>query len=170
MTVTNITSAICKAIIRAVYRWDSLILKYDWIAGELRALVSNEDEYNALEAEMYEYISEGKIKNVRIIYRHVDSVGDSVVAVAPCTLAKEQWEELEELADLYDYAGYEDPTAYRYSLVVKRDRPSLDVVLHNLIRAWCVMTYADSNAYAVYSAFNDKLEKKFKEIVEDVEP
>jgi uncharacterized membrane protein len=65
----------------------------------------------------------------------------------------------------------DDPTAYRYSLVVKRD-PSLDVVLHNLIRAWCVMTYADNNAYAVYNALNAayRLEKKFKEITEDVEP
>jgi len=52
------------------------------------------------------------------------------------------------------------------------DRPSLDFVMHNLIRAWCVMTYADANAYAIYSAFNEtyKLEKKFKEIIEDVEP
>ena len=73
---------------------------------------------------------------------------------------------------MYDYAGYEDPSAYRHDFVVEPDRPSLDFVMHNLIRAWCVMTYADANAYAVYSAFNEtyKLEKKFKEIVEDVEP
>jgi hypothetical protein len=162
---------IVEAIIRAVYRWDSFILKYDWIADELRALVSS-GEYEALEAKMYELIASGEVKNVRMIYFHPDSIGDSVVAVSPCTLTEKQWRELEDLADLYGYAGYEDPTAHRYSLVVKSDRPSLDLVLHNLIRAWCVMTYADSNAYAAYSAFfNDKLlEKKFNEIVEDIEP
>lgn len=169
--MATVDKRILEAIIRAVYRWDSFILRYDWIADELRVLVS-EDEYNALEEKMYEYIADGKIKNVRVIFRHFDSIGDSVVAVAPCTLSKEQWEELEDLADLYDYAGYEDPTAYKYDLVVKRDRPSLDVVMHNIIKAWCVMTYADANAYAIYSALNEtyKLEKSFQKITENVEP
>jgi hypothetical protein len=170
--MATVDRRIVETIIRAVYRWDSFILKYDWIEDELRAVVSSEDEYKALEEKMYEYISDGKIKNVKVIFRHFDSIGDSVVAVAPCTLSKEQWEELEDLADLYDYAGYEDPSAYRHDFVVKPDRPSLDFVLHNLIRAQCAMTYADANAYAVYSVFNEtyKLEKKFKDIIEDAEP
>jgi len=163
---------IIEAIIRAVYRWDSLILKYDWIADELDALVSNEDEYDALVEKMYEAIMDRGVKNVRVIYSHVDSIGDCVVAVAPCTLSEDQWRELEELANLYNYVGYEDPTAYRYSLVVKRDRPSLDIVMHNLIRAWCAMPYVVGNAYAVYVAFNVayELEKKFNKIIEDIEP
>ena len=156
---------ILEAIIRAVYNYDSLILKYSWIEDELRALVSSDEEYRALEEKMYELISNGEIKNVRLIYRHVDSISGSVVAVAPCTLTKEQWQELEELADLYDYAGYEDPSAFRHVFVVKPDRPSLDFVLHNLIRAQCAMTYSDSNALAVYNAFKDKLEKSFREVV-----
>jgi hypothetical protein len=168
--MTKVDRRIIETIIRAVYRYDSFVLRYDWIAGELRDVVSNENEYKALEEEMYELISGGRIKNVRIIFRHVDSIGDSVVAVSPCTLTEEQWRELEDLADLYDYAGYEDPTAYRYSLVVKTDRPSLDIVLHNLIRAWCVMTYSDTNAKAVYDAFKGKLEKSFTKITADIEP
>jgi len=170
--VEKMDKRIIEAIIRAVYNYDSLILKYSWIEDELRALVSNDEEYRALEEKMYELVSNGEIKNVRLIFRHIDSIGDSVAAVAPCTLTEEQWRRLEELTDLYGYAGYEDPSAYRHDFVVEPDRPSLDFVMHNLIRAWCVMTYADANAYAVYSAFNEtyKLEKKFKEIIEDVEP
>ncbi len=158
---------ILESIIRAVYNYDSLVLKYSWIEDELRALVNSGEEYKALEEEMYEAIANGKVKNVRIIYRHIDSIGDSVVAVAPCTLTKEQWEELEDLADLYDYAGYEDSCAFKCDFVVKPDRPSLDFVLHNIIRAWCVMLYGDSNAYAVYNVFNAvyKLEKSYREIV-----
>lgn len=160
----TIDSRILEAIIRAVYNYDSLILKYGWIADELRALVSN-DEYNALETKMYELFSDGKIRNVRMIYRHIDSIDDSVVAVVPCTFSKEQWEELEDLADLYDYAGYEDPCAFKCDFVVKPDRPSLDVLLHNLIRAQCVMLYGDSNALAVYEMFKDGLDKSYREIV-----
>jgi hypothetical protein len=169
---TTVDRRILEAIIRAVYNYDSLILKYSWIEDELRAVVSDEGEYKALEEKMYELISNGEIKNARFIYRHFDSIGDSAVAVAPCTLAEERWQELEELAELYGYAGYEDPSAYRHEFVVKHDRPSLDFVLHNLIRAQCAMTYADANAYAVYSVFNEtyKLEKKFKDIIEDAEP
>jgi len=102
--------------------------------GWVVALVKDEDEYKTLEKKMYDLISNGEIKNVRIIHRHVDSIGDSVVAVSPCTLSKEQWRKLEDLADLYDYAGYEDPCAFKCDFVVEPDRPSLDVVLHNLIR------------------------------------
>jgi hypothetical protein len=165
--MTAVDKRILETIIRAVYNYDSLILKYSWIEDELRTIVSDENEYRKLEEEMYELISDGEIKNVRMIYRHVDSIGDSVVAVSPCTLTKEQWEELEDLADLYDYAGYEDPCAFKCDFVVKPDKPSLDIVLHNLIRAQCVMLHGDSNAYAVYYVFNEayKLEKKFKEIV-----
>ncbi len=164
---TAVDKRILEAIIRAVYNYDSLVLKYSWIEDELRALVNSDEEYKALEEEMYEAVANGEVKNVRIIYRHIDSIGDSVVAVAPCTLTKEQWEGLEDLADLYDYAGYEDPCAFKCDFVVKPDRPSLDFVLHNLIRAWCVMLYGDSNAYAVYNVFNAmyKLEKSYREIV-----
>jgi len=158
-----------EAVIRAVYRYSSLVLKYSWIEKELRALVADEDEYHRLEEEMYEIISDGRIKNVRIIFRHVD-IGESVAAVAPCTLTEEQWRELEDLADLYDYAGYEDPTAYKYDGAVKYDRPSLDIVLHNLIRAWCIMRYIDHNAWEVYNAFKEYGLKKFDEIVNDIEP
>jgi len=163
----DVDRRILEAIIRAVYNYDSLILRYDWIEDELKAAVKDDSEYRWLEEEMYELISDGRIKNVRIIFRHVDSIGDSVVAVAPCTLAEEQWQELEDLADLYDYAGYEDPSAYRHDFVVRPDRPSLDFVLHNLIKAWCIMRYGDSNALAVYNAFNEtyKLEKSYREIV-----
>jgi len=164
--MTTVDKRILETIIRAVYNYDSLVLKYSWIEDELRALVSN-DEYKTLEEEMYEYISDGKIKNVRVIYRNVDSIGDSVVAVSPCTLVREQWEELEDLADLYDYAGYEDPCAFKCDFVVKPDRPSLDVLLHNLIRAWCIMLYGDSNALAVYNMFKEtyRLDKSYREIV-----
>jgi len=160
---------ILEAIIRAVYRYDSFVLKYAWIEKELRSIVDNEDEYKALEEKMYELIANGEIRNVGIIFRHVDSIGDSVVAVAPCTLTETQWEELEELADLYDYAGYEDPTAFKYDLAVKRDRPSLDIVMHNLVRAWCVMRYIDDSAREIYDAFKKmyKLEKRFEEIVKE---
>ena len=169
--IVAVDRRILEAIIRAVHNYDSFVLKYSWLEDELCALVG-EDECKMLEPKMYELIANGEIRNVRLIFRHIDSIGDSVAAVAPCTLTEEQWEELEDLADLYDYAGYEDPSAYRHDFVVKPDRPSLDFVLHNLIRAQCAMTYADANAYAVYSAFNEtyKLEKKFKEIIEDVEP
>ncbi len=164
---TAIDGRILEAIIRAVYNYDSLVLKYSWIEDELKAIVKDENEYKKLEEKMYELIADGEIKNVRIIYRHIDSIGDSVVAVSPCTLTKEQWEELEDLADLYDYAGYEDSCAFKCDFVVKSDRPSLDFVLHNIIRAWCVMLYGDSNAYAVYNVFNAvyKLEKSYREIV-----
>jgi hypothetical protein len=164
---SDVDSRILEAVIRAVYNYDSFVLKYSWIEDELKAVVKDEEEYRRLEEEMYELISDGRIKNVGIIYRHIDSIGDSVVAVAPCTLTKEQWRELEELADLYDYAGYEDPSAYKHDFVVKRDRPSLDFVLHNIIRAWCMMLYGDSNALAVYNTFSAiyKLEKSYSEIV-----
>jgi len=163
----RVDSRILEAIIRTVYNYDSLVLKYSWIEDELKGLVKDENEYARLEEEMYGLISDGAIKNVRIIYRHADSVGDSVVAVAPCTLTKEQWEELEDLADLYDYAGYEDPCAFKCDFVVKPDRPSLDVLLHNIIRAWCVMLYGDSNALAVYEMFKTayELNKSYREIV-----
>jgi hypothetical protein len=162
-----VDSRILEAIIRAVYNYDSFVMRYDWIEDELKAVVRDEVEYKTLAERMYELISDGEIKNVRIIYRHVDSIGDSVVAVSPCTLAKEQWEELEDLADMYDYAGYEDPCAYKCDFVVKRDRPSLDIVLHNSIRAWCIMLYGDVNALAVYNMFKERygLEKSYKEIV-----
>jgi len=164
--MTTVDKRLIESIIRAVYSYDSFVLKYSWIEDELRALVSN-DEYKTLEEEMYEYISDGKIKNVRVIYRNVDSIGDSVVAVSPCTLVREQWEELEDLADLYDYAGYEDPCAFKCDFVVKPDRPSLDVLLHNIIRAWCIMLYGDSNALAVYNMFKEtyRLDKSYHEIV-----
>jgi len=164
--MTTVDKRLIESIIRAVYSYDSFVLKYSWIEDELRALVSN-GEYKTLEEEMYEYISDGKIKNVRVIYRNVDSIGDSVVAVSPCTLVREQWEELEDLADLYDYAGYEDPCAFKCDFVVKPDRPSLDIVLHNIIRAWCIMLYGDSNALAVYNMFKEtyRLDKSFREIV-----
>jgi hypothetical protein len=167
-----VDSRIIETIIRAVYKYDSFILKYDWVEKELKNIVGNEDEYRALEEKMYELISDGEVKNVKIIFRHVDSIGDSVVAVAPCTLTEEQWEELEELADLYDYDGYEDPTAYKYDYAVERDRPSLDIVMHNLIRAWCIMRYIDDNAREVYETFKKEygLEKSFEEITKDVEP
>ena len=162
-----IDSRILEAIIRAVYNYDSFVLKYSWLEDELKAIVKDDSEYRRLEEEMYELISDGRIKNVRIIFRHIDSIGDSVVAVAPCTLTEGQWRELEDLTDLYDYAGYEDPSAYRHDFVVKRDRPSLDFVLHNIIRAWCRMLYGDSNALAVYNALNEtyRLEKSYREIV-----
>ena len=163
MSVTMVDKRIVEAIIRAVYNYDSLILKYSWVEDELRALVSDDEEYGALEEKMYELIANREIKNVRIIYYHPDSIGDSVVAVAPCALAEEQWQMLERLAELYDYADYEDPSAYKHDFVAKHDRPSLDFVLHNLIRAWCAMTFRDNNALAVYKAF--KLEKSFQEIV-----
>ena len=165
--MTAVDKRILETIIRAVYNYDSLILKYSWIEDELRTIVSDENEYKKLETEVYEAISNGEIKNVKIIYRHVDSIGDSVVAVSPCTLTKEQWEELEDLADLYDYAGYEDPCAFKCDFVVKPDRPSLDVLLHNLIRAWCIMLYGDSNALAVYNMFKEtyRLDKSYREIV-----
>jgi hypothetical protein len=170
--MTKVDRRIIEAIIRAVYRYDSFVLKYAWIEKELRSVVDNEDEYRALEEEMYELISDDRIKNVRIIFRHVDSIGDSVVAVSPCTLTEEQWRELEDLADLYDYAGYEDPTAYKYDGAVKHDRPSLDIVIHNLIRAWCIMRYGDYNARDVYDAFKAEygLEKRFTDITRDVKP
>jgi hypothetical protein len=176
MTSTNVVktrksvdSRILEAIIRAVYRYDSFVLRYDWIADELRDIVSNGDEYVALENKMYKLIASGGLKNVRMIFGPTDSTDRNVVAVAPCTLTEEQWDVLVDLADLYDYAGYEDPTAYRYRLVAKTDRPSLDIVLHNLIRAWCIMTYSDTNAKAVYDAFKDKLEKSFTKITADIE-
>jgi len=165
--MTAVDKRILETIIRAVYNYDSLVLKYSWIEDELRALVRDENEYKKLETEVYEAISNGEIKNVKIIYRHVDSIGDSVVAVSPCTLTKEQWEELEDLADLYDYAGYEDPCAFKCDFVVKPDRPSLDVLLHNIIRAWCIMLYGDSNALAVYNMFKEVygLDKNYREVV-----
>jgi hypothetical protein len=170
-TRNAIDSRILEAIIRAVNKRDSYILKYSWIEEELRAIVDNEDEFRALEERMYELISGGEVKNVRIIYRHVDSIGDSVVAVAPCTLTEERWNTLVELADLYDYAGYEDPTAFKYDKAVKYDRPSIDIAMHNLVRAWCVMRYIDDNAREVYDAFKAYgLEKSFEEITKDVEP
>jgi hypothetical protein len=165
--MTTVDKRILETIIRAVYNYNSLILKYSWIEDELRALVRDENEYKKLETEVYEAISNGEIKNVKIIYRHVDSIGDSVVAVSPCTLVREQWEELEDLADLYDYAGYEDPCAFKCDFVVKPDRPSLDVLLHNIIRAWCIMLYGDSNALAVYNMFKEVygLDKNYREVV-----
>jgi hypothetical protein len=164
--MATVDRRIIEAIIRAVYNYDTLILKYGWIADELRALVSNEDEYRELDEMAYELIANGEVKNVRMIYYHPDNTDNSVVAVAPCTLSEEQWEELEDLAELYNYAGYEDPCAFKCDFVVKPDRPSLDVLLHSLIRAWCVMTYRDDNALAVYDALNAvyKLEKSFQKI------
>jgi len=161
---------ILEAIIRAVYRYDSHILRYDWIASELEDLVG-EDEYWTLETVMYESIVDGKIKNVRMIRGPTESADKDVVAVAPCALTEEQWRSLEELAELYDYSGYIDPTMGRYSLVVKYDRPSLDIVMHNLIRAWCMLRYVDDSARAVYDAFNAtyKLGKSFQAVTRDIE-
>jgi hypothetical protein len=71
------------------------------------------------------------------------------------------------LAELYDYRGYEDPSAFKHDFVVKPDKPSLDFVLHNLIRAWCGLRYGDDNARAVYDAFKAAygLEKSYEEVV-----
>jgi hypothetical protein len=164
-------SRILEAIIRAVYRYDSFVLKYGWIADELRDIVGS-DEYDALEEKMYEHLMNGEIENVSMVYYDVDAADNNVVVVAPCKLTKEQWMMLEDLADMYDYAGYEDPTAFKYDLVVKHDRPSIDIVMHNLVRAWCVMRYIDDNAREVYNAFKASygLEKSFEEITKDVEP
>jgi len=161
---------IIEALIRAVYRYDSFVLKYTWIASELEALVG-EDEFSELEEKMYEYIVDGKIKNVRMIHGPTDSIDDDVVAVAPCRLSEEQWNVLIDMAELYDYSGYIDPAMGRYSLTVKPDRPSLDIVMHNLIRAWCIMRYIDDDARAVYNAFKTayKLEKSFTQITRDIE-
>jgi len=167
-----VDSRIIEAIIRAVYRYDSFVLKYAWIEKELRSIVGNENELRALEEKMYEHLMNGEIKNVSVVYYHEDAVDNNVVVVAPCTLSNEQWMILEGLADMYDYAGYEDPTAFKYDLVVKYDRPSIDIVMHNLVRAWCVMRYIDDNAREVYNAFKASygLEKSFEEITKDVEP
>jgi len=163
---------IIEAIIRAVYRYDSFILKYGWVASELKDIAESEDEYRELDEKAYELIANGEIKNVSMIYFHPDNADDSVVVAAPCALSNDLMQMLEELADLYDYSGYEDPTAYKYGMVVERDRPSLDIVMHNLVRAHCIMTYRDDNARAIYDAFNAvyKLEKSFQKITEDVEP
>jgi hypothetical protein len=167
-----VDSRIIEAIIRAVYRYDSFVLKYGWIEKELRSIVGNENELRVLEEKMYEHLMNGEIKNVSMVYYHEDAVDNNVVVVAPCKLTKEQWYRLEDLADMYDYAGYEDPTAFKYDLVVKYDRPSIDIVMHNLVRAWCVMRYIDDNAREVYNAFKASygLEKSFEEITKDVEP
>jgi hypothetical protein len=166
-----VDSRILEAIIRAVFKYDSFVLKYAWIEKELRSIVNNEDEFRVLEEKMYEHIVYSGIKNVSMIYYHEDAVDNNVVVVAPCTLSNEQFATLEELADLYDYAGYEDPTAFKYVNVVKYDRPSLDIVMHNLIRAWC-MRHTDDNARKVYDAFKKAygLEKSFEEITKDIEP
>ena len=167
-----VDSRIIEAIIRAVYRYDSFVLKYAWIEKELRSIVNNEYEFRVLAEKMYEHLMNGEIKNVSMVYYHEDAVDNNVVVVAPCTLSNEQWMMLEGLADMYDYAGYEDPTAFKYDLVVKYDRPSIDIVMHNLIRAWCVMRYIDDNAREVYNAFKASygLEKSFEDITKDVEP
>jgi hypothetical protein len=162
--IRAIDRRILEAIIRAVYRYDSFVLKYAWIEKELRSIVGNEYEFRVL------YVERRRLRHV--VYYHEDAVDNNVVVVAPCTLSNEQWMMLEGLADMYDYAGYEDPTAFKYDLVVKYDRPSIDIVMHNLVRAWCVMRYIDDNAREVYNAFKASygLEKSFEEITKDVEP
>jgi hypothetical protein len=157
-----IDERVIEAIIRAVDRYNSFVLRYSWITDELRDLVSKNKyyvlkEYYALKEKLHEYIATGRIRNVRMIY-------DYVVAVAPCEVPEEKWRVLKELAELYGYEAYDDPCSFKY-FTVMFSHPSLDFVLHNLIRAWCMLGEYDDNAEALYNSFATVLRKKFDEIV-----
>jgi len=160
---------ILEAIIRAVYRHNSLVLRYGWISNELKDIAR--DEYRRLDEDAYNLIVGREIRNVYMIYYHPNNTDNNIVAVVPCE-SDDLLEILEELADLYNYTGYEDPTAYKYNLAAKPDRPSLEIVMHNLIKLYCSVThrtYRLNIAKAVYDTFNVyKLEKSFQEIIEGV--
>ncbi len=113
------------AIIRAVTKKRSFVVRYGDIYDELRDMINDDDEFHEVENTLYENIVD--IKGVYRFWGTCDSSECDIVIVSPVELDDEQLNILEELSRLYSFKAYDGD---------EDEREELTMTLHNLIKKW----------------------------------
>jgi hypothetical protein len=133
-----------QAIINAVKKARSCVLRYEYIHDEIYNLIEDEDEAWRVENAVYSVLSYVKIGDIAVYKIYVDpdeSTFDMLAVVIGEELSQEQLRILEEVASLIDTKFYDkyderEGAFYDATPINAWERTEVYTVLHNLVNIW----------------------------------
>jgi len=134
-----------QALINAVKRARSCVLRYEYVYDEIHNIIEDEDEAREVESAAWATLRDVKIDDIVVykIYTDEDtSENDVVVVLFDEKLTHRQLKILEEVASLYavgeyEYDVYDREDGRFYDAVTSRyKRDEVYTVLHNLVQMW----------------------------------
>jgi hypothetical protein len=133
-----------QALLNAIRRARSCVLRYEYIYDEIYALIEDEDVAWSVENALYGVIGPVKIDDITVYKIYVDeneSTNDVVVALIGDELTEQQLEMLKEIAELlatrrYDRFGEEEGRFYDATPIGAHERNEVYVTMHNLVCMW----------------------------------
>jgi len=139
------------AVIKAVARKNSFVIRYGDIEDEMSEMIEDENEYDKVRYGFYDLLYEQKkLKYIYYIYEDEQESYFDRIVVSPVELDDKQVDTLREIASLL---------VYGFSLDMDKDRSEIEdevdeviiKVINGLIRKWSMGCTGDSTpALAVY--------------------
>jgi len=151
------------AVIKAVAKNNSFVIRFGDIEDELAGMVEDEEEFDRLREELL-YSSPERLKYIYYIYENErESWFDRVVA-SPIKLNESQLKTLSEVAELLDYGFSRNVDEDENEIKDEVDKV-ITKVINGLVRKWSMGCVQDSTpAFAVY-----KIAKAYNLDVREVE-
>jgi len=132
------------AVIKAVAKNNSFVIRFGDIEDELAGMVEDEEEFDRLREELL-YSSQERLKYIYYIYENERESWFDRVVVSPIELNENQLRVLSEVAELLDYGFSRDEYENRNIDEV------ITKVINGLVRKWSMSCTEDSTpALAVY--------------------
>lgn len=135
-----------RALINAVKRVRSYVLRYEYVYDEIYDLIKDEDEAWTVENAVYGVIRRDgvKIDDITVYKIYVDeneSIDDVIVVLPGGELPERKLRMLEQITDLFATARYDrfdrdESRFYDATPIGKHERDEVYTVLHNLVCMW----------------------------------
>jgi hypothetical protein len=133
-----------QALLNAIRKTRSCVLRYEYIYDEIYALIEDEDVAWNVENALYGVIYGVRIDDIvtyKIYVDEDDSHNDVIVVLVGDELSERQVEMLKRIADLfaterYDVFSKEEGQFYDATPIAPYERYEVYTVLHNLVCAW----------------------------------
>jgi hypothetical protein len=135
-----------QALVNAVRKTRSYVLRYEYVYDEIYDLIEDEDEAWTVENAVYGILGgyAVKIDDVIVYKIYVDedtSENDIIVVLPDVELSERQLKMLEEIAELfatktyYDFSN-DEKRFYDATPIAAYERDEVYIVLHNLVCMW----------------------------------
>jgi hypothetical protein len=133
-----------QALLNAIRRARSCVLRYEYIYDEIHSLIDDEDVASDVEDALYGVIYRVRIDDIvtyKIYVDEDDSNNDIIVVLVNDELTEQQVEMLKVIAELlatkrYDRFSEEERRFYDATPISPYERVEVYTVLHNLVCAW----------------------------------